>query len=256
MPISIPTDQRSEINAMTPIAASRQLVVVIAADWDSSSGQLQRFDRAGTGLSWQAGGEIIPVSLGRHGLAWGIGLHGTADAVGPRKAEGDGRAPAGVFTIDGLFGEAPADSPFARAARLPYQPAHQALKCVDDPASCHYNRIVDAETVDRDWQSCEAMLRKDARYAIGATIGHNPDHLAGAGSCLFIHVWQAAGLPTAGCTAGALNEITALCAWLDGSCAPALVQLPAVAYRCYQPAWGLPASWPMRPNDDSSPAGR
>ena len=84
------------------------------------------------------------------------------------------------------------------------------------------------------------MLRDDARYAIGALIGHNPDRLPGAGSCLFIHVWEGPGLPTAGCTAGAHEQIMALCAWLDEACAPALVQLPAAAYRRYQAAWGLP----------------
>ena len=226
----------------SPLANSNQLLVVVAQDWTCTTGKLQRFARQSPCSDWQAIGACIPVSLGRSGLAWGIGLHGAVDRPGPHKREGDGCAPAGIFAISELFGVAGADSAFARAARLPYRAASANLICVDDPASAHYNRFVDlATTPQRDWHSHEDMLRTDARYTLGAVIAHNSPHpVPDAGSCIFLHVWQAPGVPTAGCTAGALAEITEICAWLDSAAAPLLVQLPAAEYAHFRAAWALP----------------
>lgn len=184
----------------------------------------------------------IPVSLGRAGLAWGLGMHETVTGGTQYKREGDGCAPAGVFAITELFGEASADSPFAQAARLPYRCTGPDLKAIDDPTSIHYNRIVDQrEIAHPDWTSHEEMRRADERYAIGAVIAHNTTPpLPGAGSCIFLHVWQAPGVPTAGCTAGARADIVMICDWLDGGAAPVLVQLPQAEYRRYRTPWALP----------------
>jgi len=223
-------------------ATACQLLLVRADAWTSQHARLQRFARKNPSSTWQAIGDRIEVSLGRCGLAWGIGLHGEVNRAGPRKQEGDGCAPAGIFAITGLFGDGGPDSPFARAAKLPYRQATDNLKCVDDPLSRHYNRFVDlGETPARDWTSHEDMRRGDQRYAIGAVIAHNsPNPAPGAGSCIFLHVWQAAGVPTAGCTAGALAEITEICAWLDATAAPLLAQLPEAEYAHFREAWALP----------------
>jgi len=226
----------------SPLANSKQLLVVVAQDWMSTTGALQRFTRQSPYSDWQEVGACIPVSLGRSGLAWGIGLHGAVDRPGPHKREGDGCAPAGIFAISELFGYAGPETAFARNARLPYRAATADLKCVDDPTSLHYNQFVDlAEKPESDWTSHEDMRRADERYTVGAMIAHNSPHpVPGAGSCIFLHVWQAAGVPTAGCTAGALAEITEICAWLDGAATPLLVQLPAAEYAHFRSAWALP----------------
>lgn len=225
---------------MTPLfPACRQLLLCLAADWDAPHGRLQRFERL-PGGDWAPLGALLPVSLGRAGLAWGRGLHPAQP--GRAKQEGDGRAPAGAFAISALFGYGAADSPLARAAKLPYLSATHALKCVDDPASAHYNCVVDQSAVAVDWASCEEMLRRDARYAVGAVVAHNTaPPLAGCGSCIFLHVWEAPGVPTAGCTAMALDDMTVLAGWLEGAAAPLLVQLPQAAYEDLRQVWGLPA---------------
>ena len=166
--------------------------------------------------------------------------------AGPEKHEGDGCAPAGIFAITALFGYADPDTPFARAAKLPCLCATRDLKCIDDPASAHYNRIVDQTAIARpDWVSCEDMLRGDERYAVGAVVGHNCDPVVpGAGSCIFLHVWEAPGVPTAGCTAMSLADMTEISAWLDGAAPPLLVQLPQAEYECCREAWGLPVFAP------------
>ncbi|MCG2577267.1 hypothetical protein LZ012_09705 [Dechloromonas sp. XY25] len=231
----------AESSPTPPLASSRQLLVVTASDWASTTATLQRYARDEPNAVWHAYGSPIKVSLGRAGLAWGSGLHPATGRGQPAKREGDGRAPAGIFAISALFGEANAGSPFAQSARLPYLCATGDLKCVDDPASRHYNRVVDQRTVDTvDWNSHEEMRRTDERYAIGAVIAHNSECRPAAGSCIFLHVWQAEGVPTAGCTAAALAELSEICLWLDAAACPLLVQLPAAEYRRYQVAWGLP----------------
>ena len=54
--------------------ASTQLLLCIAADWDSPAGELQCFTRSADG-NWQPDSQPLPVMLGRSGLAWGRGLH-------------------------------------------------------------------------------------------------------------------------------------------------------------------------------------
>ena len=218
---------------MLPIASS-QLLLSLSAHWNAAHGQLQRYERAAGG-DWEPVGAPVATVLGRCGMAWGRGLH--PPVAGPSKREGDGRAPAGVFAVTALFG----DGPPAAAFRLPYRPARPSLKCVDDPASAHYNCLVDTADTHPDWASCEDMLRPDRRYALGATVAHNTDPPApGAGSCIFLHVWETPATPTAGCTAMALEDMRALALWLDAARAPLLVQLPAAEFARRQRAWGLP----------------
>lgn len=218
--------------------ACTQLLLCLASDWNAPAARLQRFERPAGG-DWIAVGTPLPVVLGRNGLAWGHGLH-APDSAGDKR-EGDGRAPAGVFAITALFGEIPADAPSAAALHLPYLAAGPGLKAVDDPASVHYNQIVDEAAVTVDWTSCEDMLRADGRYALGAVVGHNTAPvLPGAGSCIFLHVWAGPDTPTAGCTAMALADMRLLAGWLDGARAPVLVQLPQEAFNRLRAAWGLP----------------
>lgn len=223
------------------MTASRQLIVVLAPNWASGGGRLQRFGRDTPAGDWRPVGSAVAVSLGRSGLAWGRGLHPPVDS-GPQKREGDGCAPAGLFALTALFGDAAPASILGSAAKLPYLRATADLKAIDDPGSAHYNRIVDQSTLAQaDWASCEDMLRGDGRYAVGAVVAHNAEPpLPGAGSCIFLHVWEHAGVPTAGCTAMALADMTALAAWLDGAAAPLLVQLPQAEYERRRAGWALP----------------
>ncbi|HXE39728.1 MAG TPA: hypothetical protein VN639_14770, partial [Azonexus sp.] len=107
----------------------------------------------------------------------------------------------------------------------------------------YYNRIVDQSRIAQsDWHSCEDMRRGDGRYAVGAVVAHNAGQpVPGAGSCIFLHVWAGVGVPTAGCTAMALADMTAIAGWLDAAAAPVLVQLPRAEYERWREVWGLPA---------------
>jgi D-alanyl-D-alanine dipeptidase len=215
-----------------------QLVVVTTPAWDSTAGTLQRYARESARLPWRAVGGAVPVMVGRSGLAWDAGVTG-GGADAPRKREGDGRAPAGVFPLDTVFGFAPASS--ASWVRLPYVPLMPTSECVDDAASRHYNTVVDRDAVPRvDWTSAERMRLID-QYRLGVIVGYNAaPPVAGRGSCIFLHIWAGPGMATSGCTAMPEHDLTEIVLWLDRSRRPTLVQLPAAEYARLREPWRLP----------------
>lgn len=218
---------------------ARQLVVVVAEDWEAVPVVVRRFERE-RGGAWTEVGEAHAAVIGSAGLAWGRGLHG--DGVpegqpGPLKREGDRKSPAGVFAIGGAFGY---DAEPVAGASLPYTRATKAWRCVDDAASAHYTRIVDEAAVTPDWSSSERMKRNDELYRWVIVVDHNADAVPGGGSCIFLHVWSGKDGATVGCTAMARDDLESLLAWLDPTAHPVIVQLPADRYAALRTAWQLP----------------
>jgi len=217
---------------------ARQLLLVTTAGWDSTTALLRRFERASAGTSWREVGEPMPAVVGRNGLGWGRGLNAT-QGEGPRKHEGDGRAPAGIFSLGPAFGYAPPSSDMV--LRLPYLQLTSAVECVDDMESASYNTIIDTGRAARDWKSSEAMAHAGVFYRWGVVVHHNADPVVvGDGSCIFIHCWGGATVATSGCTALEESNVVALLRWLDADRAPLLVQLPASEIGRLGPLWGLP----------------
>ncbi len=221
------------------IAESSQLVVVNVTDWQSPTGQLQRFEQVNG--AWQAIGPPYPVTVGKNGSAWGLGLHQNPEA-GPFKIEGDGKAPAGMFLIGTAFGYQE-----SLATNLNYQVMNDTDWCVDVNDSPLYNQIVSTRDVGIDAVegSSEPMRRDmhlngDQLYQKGFVISHNPDNIPKAGSCIFAHLWRSPGKATAGCTAMSSIDMDALLLWLDNDKKPIFVLLPASEYQRYQGSWHLP----------------
>ncbi|MFU2207147.1 L,D-transpeptidase family protein [Solidesulfovibrio sp. C21] len=223
----------------SPLAGSSQLVLVVAGNWNTDHARLRRFERSGPKGTWHPVGDEVPVSLGRNGLAWGRGLHGERLSAAPVKAEGDGRAPAGVFSLPRAF-IGPSESAGASPRFPVYQVTTQTV-CVDTVASKYYNQMFEENTATKDWGSEERMLRPDGLYRFGLFVDHNaPNARPGAGSCIFMHLWRGPGAPTAGCTAMAEPSLRAMLGWLDASKKPVLVQLPREELVRLAPVWGAP----------------
>ena len=222
---------------------ARQLVLVVTEGWDATTGTLQRFElRDGR---WQAASMPSPISVGRNGAAWGLGLH-PAQSGGPQKQEGDGRAPAGVFTLGEAFGYAG-----EAATAMPYRPMQATSYCIDVPDSPLYNRIIDTRTEGEAAAkgSTEPMRldlhnNGDPRYREGLVIGHNPTATPRAGSCIFAHLWRTPGEPTAGCTAMAAETMDGMLAWLRPDARPVFVLLPRAEYERLAHDWRLPERAP------------
>lgn len=222
-------------------ADAQQIVVVTTAGWNATDGTLRTYARDGEGDGWQEIGTATPVTIGRSGSAWGLGLH-PAQQNGPSKHEGDGRAPAGVFRIGTAFGYAE-----SAGTALPYAGMRESSYCMDVVASPLYNRIVDAGEVGKAAVagSTEPMRldlhnKGDQRYKIGFVIEHNPDGKPGAGSCIFAHLWKAPGETTAGCTAMAEPAMQRLYGWLKPEAHPVFVLLPEAEYARLKNTWNLP----------------
>ncbi len=218
--------------------SSSQLLTVVSTSWDAVPATLRRYERSGA--TWAAVGDPVPVVLGKSGLGWGVGLHPPVGDGGPGKHEGDGRSPAGIFALGSAFGYASASA--AAWISMPYVEATADLECVDDPASAHYNTLVHRSAIASvDWSSSETMLRSDALYRWGLFVEHNAHPpVAGAGSCIFVHLWSGPASSTVGCTAGDEAEIRAVLAWLEPERHPVLVQLPQAVYDARRVEWALP----------------
>lgn len=215
-----------------------QLVTVVSASWEDFHAVLRRYERAPDG-KWQQAGPPVDVVLGRNGYGWGRGLHGSGrpdGRPGPLKREGDGRSPAGVFEIGTAYGYATARGDLS----LPYVQSTDDLRCVDDPQSDHYNRIVSTTDTEIDWKSAEHMRRKDDLYVLALVVEHNTkDTRRAAGSCIFLHLWEGRDEGMSGCTAMSLDDLDELAGWLHPSAA-ALVALPLSEYELLKRTWGLP----------------
>jgi zinc D-Ala-D-Ala dipeptidase len=201
-------------------------------------GNLMRYERTTAG--WTQVGSPMDVVLGKNGIGWGRGLHGDGapgELTGPVKEEGDGKAPAGVFTIGGAYGY---DAAPPMGTQVPYVQLTDTWRCVDDGMSSKYNQVFDSANVTSDWSSAEDMLRDDDLYSRVVVVEHNPPPARpGGGSCIFLHVWREPGSTTAGCTAMPLADLEAVMTFLtpDGT---VFLQMEESSYGELAEAWKLP----------------
>lgn len=210
---------------------SLQAVVVTTANWNSVNASLQRYERKKTNAPWVKVGQHIPAVVGKNGLAWGSS---NTDQVNSTdnvliKKEGDKKAPAGIFNLNYVFGDASADS--VKWIKFPYQQMTSNIKCVDDPESKYYNTIVDSNKIKADWKSAEEMKRSDNMYSFGIVVDYNTNPtIVGNGSCIFLHIWREPTQGTAGCTAIDNEQMEQLLRWLNPNAKPIIIQLPKSEY--------------------------
>lgn len=110
------------------------------------------------------------------------------------KREGDRKTPCGVYGFNRAFGIL--DDP---GSLLPYHKLTEADYWVDDPDSAHYNRMVNADETERDWDSAEHLIRIDPYYHYVLSLTYNEEAVPGKGSAIFLHC-TAEGYPgSSGC---------------------------------------------------------
>jgi len=224
---------------VVPFSESLQAVVITTKNWSAAQGEAQIFERANNKLKWKAIGKSFPVVVGKNGMAWSDALNELPSDIGRllMKTEGDGKSPAGIFSLSSAFGTIEKNN----RINLPYTKLEEWTECVDDVKSSHYNRIVNRMQVGNfDWKSSEKMLEIRPQYDLGVFVEHNSEKQAGGGSCIFLHIWKNAREGTAGCTAMARENMETVLYWLDAKRHPVLIQLPSEDYKRLQTSWKLP----------------
>lgn len=217
----------------------QQLIIGLAPDWNSMRGTLQRCERAGAG-PWQPVGAPCSVLFGKKGLAWGRGLAGQ-DEKGLRKAERDGRAPAGLFRIGKIYTY---DSALPVGADFPFHQVSKTDAWIDDPTRPDYNQFVTIDDPEHPppWFAKEKMRHNDFAYRWLVEIRHNSDPpLPNEGSAIFFHIRRGEARPTTGCTTMAESDLVHLITWLRADRHPCYVLLPRTVYAGKEQPWHLPA---------------
>ena len=225
-------------------ADCRQAIIGLADGWNSSQVTLTMAERGSDG-QWRRVLGPIPGRLGRSGLVWGLGLHANARRA-TVKAEGDGRSPAGIFDIGGLW--TTNKTPVKHDRRLPeVKVGPNDLWVSDRNMPKLYNRHVRLDHPARTpWELHEQMRQTDYPHSIKLLICHNAPGVrgcpvVGAGSSIFFHIWRRDGAaPTAGCTSMAEQNLRALIARLDPAKRPVYILLPKAEYARLRQAWRLP----------------
>ena len=146
-----------------------QLVVVVGTGGCNADVSYYKKDGNGSwGLAWKEAGIV-----GRTGITWD-------------KAEGDGKTPAGTYRFTIPFGlkEDP-------GAILPYHRIVQGDFWVDDPASAHYNRLVNTRDTAKDWKSAENLPASYPVYNYALALNYNEECVPGKGSAIFLHCFTA-----------------------------------------------------------------
>ncbi len=215
----------------------KQLIVSVAPTWDSMTGKLQLFERAGDG--WKAVAPPVAVIYGKNGLVWGRGVLGT-DEPGTHKQERDGRAPAGVFRIGTIYTY---DDALPVGAKYPFRTVGAGDAWVDDITSPDYNKhvVVDPNNPP-PWFEKQKMRHGDFAYHWLVEIRHNSDPpVPNAGSAIFFHIRRGPSRPSAGCTVMAEDNLVKMIRWLRADQRPHYALLPRSEYEAKWKAWGLPS---------------
>jgi len=92
LPVGWVLSQEAPYQLATPInelAECKQMILVVVPSWKSTSGNIRLLERSSDG-KWTGIRPSFPCVVGKNGLGWGIGLHGTGVVGEPRKKEGDG----------------------------------------------------------------------------------------------------------------------------------------------------------------------
>lgn len=221
------------------LSNSKQLIVVTTSHLSSSQGFLQRYQRDDVSRRWRSVGKIIPIVLGKNGLAWSVEYR-KYNISSNYKIEGDNKSPAGVFTLGTAFGFKAIQSAYTKNNFVEIKPN---TICVDAPGSKYYGDIVNSKNSEpSEWIHGERMSQYRHSYEYGLLVNYNNQSgkTPGAGSCIFMHVWEASDIPTVGCTAMPKNAMLAILDWLRPEDRPVLVQLSRQQYSKLESGWGLP----------------
>jgi len=186
----------------------RQVVVVGARGWHSTSGTVTLYDRTALGwirvASW-------PARLGYGGLV-----------PAAARVQSTGTTPAGLFAITQAFGRQPDPG-----TRLPYTHLSADHWWVEDRRSRYYNQmrlghLGGFARTTRGYNASEHLATMGAQYDYAAVVDFNRPHpVVGRGAGIFVHAFGEG--TTVGCVSVRRDHMVALLRWLDPAMSPRIV---------------------------------
>jgi L,D-peptidoglycan transpeptidase YkuD (ErfK/YbiS/YcfS/YnhG family) len=218
---------------------TKALLLAIPAEWGSTDTELQLYRRKKNEESWTPFESPKSVHLGRHGLAWGRGLHAAQEGI--QKREGDRKSPSGAFLLGSIL--------YGYADRLSfpgwrYHCVTERDLWIEDPSSLNYNRhlILSPKEAFPANHLYDQMRQEDPAHALKLFIRHNapPDTQRGAGSAVFFHLTRGSNSTTTGCTSMKEEDFTSLLNAFSPADQPVYVLLPRSEYDRLRKEWKLP----------------
>ncbi len=157
-------------------AANTSQIIDVRAS--GNRGTLVLFNKSGNHFTKQIS---ISCYVGRNGITYD-------------KKEGDGKTPAGVYTLGQAFGVSTASG-----CTRSYLTVNSNYYWVDDSTSKYYNQLVNAGKTGIAWNSAEHLTDYPSAYKYAIAIDYNTDCVPNKGSAIFLHC--STGSATAGCVA-------------------------------------------------------
>jgi hypothetical protein len=194
------------------LKAAKRLLVVTANGMEAHTGMAYAYQRQSLMDPWKGSGSPKRATLGFRGLGWGWDQYALSAGNEPRKREGDGRTPAGIFAIGKAFGIAPR-GPGSEYIRLQKGKTY----CVNDLRSERYNTIVSKDQIGSDITGED--MGAVSLYRRGLLVGFPANREKKGGSCIFIHIWRRPGAPTNGCVALREEDVAEIQDWTGGETA-------------------------------------
>ena len=190
----------------------RQVIVVSASSWRSTSGVVRLFVRSGS--HWKQ------VAKWSARLGYGGLVRGT------HRVQGTGTTPAGSYTITTAFGIR--SDP---GTALPYTRVDDDQWWVEDRTSAYYNQMRRASlggfhVTTAGYNGSEHLARMGSQYDHVAVIDFNRRHpVIGRGAGIFLHAFGTGA--TAGCVAVSYAHMTSALRWLNPAQHPMILIGPS-----------------------------
>jgi len=232
----------AEKNRETNILANtNKVILLLTKGWDTKEASIFLLEKQEK--QWLFYDKIIPAVIGRKGLGVGLGLHDSIPNFDfssyPQKIEGDGKSPAGIFSISQIYGY---DSTLFCQSNMKYTQITSSHHAVDDTSSEFYNQIVDTSKLEKYYtnyyNSFENLIQMSYYYEWFFRIDHNMNNEKSKGSLIFFHVIDKNREGSAGCTTVLRQDLMEILQWADSK--TLIIQLPTEVYTKINKQLGLP----------------
>lgn len=162
---------------------TNQLMIVSVSDGNAILCLYERnvADKAQESEEWELILETEAV-IGKNGLG--------------KTKEGDAKTPIGVYRFVNAFGIL--ENP---GTKMEYLKVNETHYWVDDSNSKYYNKLVEDNRIESDWESAEHILEYGDAYHYVLATSYNVEGIPGKGSAVFLHCTSENADATAGCIA-------------------------------------------------------